>query len=283
MTNQRKPAGRKGKAAPEKNTVVIPMVLSDDPAEVEELAAKHIPGWDQLNVIERAEVVGLMLEQRGWQEPLSVSVTTKPGGQSEIELAGRNQTLTYMKLLKTFQARSIEVVNARANDLLRYLGSVGSKNTGAYNAALSFIESMEPRDQAEALLLVQMYATHDAAMRALSQLGNAGMLPELQTYGNIATKLLRASQAQMETLSRMRRGGEQIVKHIHVDNRGGQAIVADQVVTGGQNGNVGHQAHGLAAALPGPDPLGDALSAMADQGQEALQTARRPLNRSAEG
>ena len=40
--------------------------------------------------------------------------------------------------------------------------------------------------------------------------------------------------AQMETLARMRRGGEQVVRHVHVDNRGGQAVIAENVHTGGR-------------------------------------------------
>lgn len=58
-------------------------------------------------------------------------------------------------------------------------------------------------------------------------------MPTAQTFGNLAAKLLRTSQGQMETLARMRRGGEQVVKHIHVDNRGGQAVIAENVATGG--------------------------------------------------
>lgn len=45
-------------------------------------------------------------------------------------------------------------------------------------------------------------------------------------------KLLGTSQRQMETLARMRRGGEQVVKHVHVDNRGGQAVIAENVNQG---------------------------------------------------
>ena len=142
---------------------------------------------------------------------------------------------------------------------------------------------MKPQDQAEALLLVQMYCTHDAAIRALSQLGSAEWVPHAQTFGNLATKLLRASQGQMETLGRMRRGGEQVVRHVHVDNRGGQAVIAKNVQTGGQqNGKRDDQSHGTATgtagigpALLGADPFGNGVPIASREGQAAVPDARR--------
>ncbi|MBL0001718.1 MAG: hypothetical protein IPO97_12600 [Sphingomonadales bacterium] len=92
----------------------------------------------------------------------------------------------------------MEPVNARANELLTYLGSVNADNAPRYNAALSFIESMEPQNQAEVLLLVQMYLTHDAANPALSQPGSAEWLPTAQMYVNLATKCCAPSQGQMK-------------------------------------------------------------------------------------
>ena len=120
---------------------------------------------------------------------------------------------------------------------------------------------MEPQNQAEALLLVQMYVTHDMAIRSLSQYGLAEWVPHIQTFGNLATKLLRTAQGQMETLARLRRGGEQIVRHIHVDNLGGQAVIAENVNTGGaKNEKIDNQsdttgAAGIGPALLGTDPL----------------------------
>jgi hypothetical protein len=131
------------------------------------------------------------------------------------------------------------------------------------------------------LLLVQMYVTHDAAVRALSQLGSAQWVPQAQTFGNLAAKLLRTSQGQMETLSRMRRGGEQVVRHIHVDNRGGQAVIAENVNTGGlKNGKIGNQSNatgtaGIGPAMLGTDPLGSGVPIPSREGQAAMQDARR--------
>jgi len=49
----------------------------------------------------------------------------------------------------------------------------------------------------------------------------------------------------------MARGGVQTVKHIHVDNRGGQAVIAETVNTGGQeNGKSSDQPYAIESSTP---------------------------------
>lgn len=278
-----KPA-RRTKAAtsaqPQERTVTIPFPETDSEDEANRILARDVPGWDKLDKDERAELLRLIRDHRKRGTPAKVKLIRKPDGGWSIEPAGKSEMLAVLKLHETFSANSIDPVNARANELLKYLGSVGADNEGRYNAALSFIESMAPRDQAEALLLVQMYCTHDAAIRALSQLGSAEWVPTAQTFGNLATKLLRTSQGQMETLARMRRGGEQVVRHVHVDNRGGQAVIAENVHTGGKgNGKIDDQSHatgaaGVGPALLGADPFGNGVPIPSREGPEAVPYAR---------
>lgn len=269
-----------GSTQPQERTVTIPFPDTDSEDEANRILAKDVPGWDKLDKDERAELLRLIRDHRKRGTPAKVKLIRKPDGGWRIEPAGKSEMLAVLKLHETFSANSIDPVNARANELLKYLGSVGADNEGRYNAALSFIESMAPRDQAEALLLVQMYCTHDAAIRALSQLGSAEWVPTAQTFGNLATKLLRTSQGQMETLARMRRGGEQVVRHVHVDNRGGQAVIAENVHTGGKgNGKIDDQSHatgaaGIGPALLGADPFGAGVPIPSREGPEAVPYAR---------
>jgi hypothetical protein len=53
-------------------------------------------------------------------------------------------------------------------------------------------------------------------------------IPQLDSYGNLAVKLLRTYTAQLEALTKLRRGGEQTVRveHVHV-HAGGQAVVGN--------------------------------------------------------
>jgi hypothetical protein len=245
------------------------------------LLARHVDGWADLKPNEQDEFLELALAQQKARQPVKATVTNSES-RVEIGVAGKCEALGLLKMQQTFAAVSIPPVDARANDLLNYLRSVGADNESRYNAALSFIESMAPQNQAEALLLVQMYCTHDAAMRSLSQLGKAEWVPHVQTFGNLAAKLLRTSQAQMETLAKMRRGGVQEVRHTHyyVDNRGGQAVFTDNVTTGGKNLNATGQSHepqtaDHCAALPSPHPFGDSMPLPGAQGPDAVQAPWR--------
>ena len=48
----------------------------------------------------------------------------------------------------------------------------------------------------------------------------------------MANKFMRTFTSQVEALAKLRRGGEQIVKHVYVQE-GGQAVIAGTVNTGG--------------------------------------------------
>ncbi len=262
-------------------TIPISLPETGTAEEAKSDLAKSVPGWDKLTEREKTELAEMATSQLRAHKPVKVTLTKKPDGGNSIGIAGDCEAQGLLKLQKTFAAVTMDPVNARANELLKYMASVGTDTTDRYNAALSFIESMEPKNQAEVLLLVQMYVTHDAAIRALSQLGSAEWVPTAQTFGNLATKLLRTSQGQMDTLARMRRGGEQVVRHIHVDNRGGQAVIAENVNTGGpKNGKIDDQsdttqAAGSRPALLGADPFGSGVPIPSRKGEAAMQDARR--------
>lgn len=278
--------GRREKSAradaPAKSkSITIALPPSGTPEDAKSELSKCIPGWDDLTKEQQTELAEIAVAQREQRQPVKVTLTRKPEGGKSIGIDGTSEVLGLLKLQKTFAAVSMDPVNARASELLNYLGSVDADGESRYNAALSFIESMEPQNQLEALLLVQMYVTHDAAIRSLSMIGKTEWMPQTQTFGNLATKLLRASQGQMETLTRMRRGGEQVVRHIHVDNRGGQAVIAENVQTGGQkNGKIDDQSHatcavGIGPALLGTDPFGNGVPITMRGRAEALPDARR--------
>ena len=69
------------------------------------------------------------------------------------------------------------------------------------NGALAALHGIAPRDEAEALLAAQMVAVHSAAMRCLRQLKGSENIPQQDSNGSLAVKLLRTFTAQMEALS----------------------------------------------------------------------------------
>lgn len=107
------------------------------------------------------------------------------------------------------------------------LGSPGNRiDQNASNFALGFVASMKPKDAAEALLLAQMAATHQAVMTLSRHLTHAESIPQKDCAEKALNKTARTFAAQMDTLKRYRSKGQQVVRVERVTvNDGGQAIV----------------------------------------------------------
>ncbi|WP_179699200.1 hypothetical protein [Methylobacterium sp.] len=161
------------------------------------------------------------------------------------------------------------------------------------NSVIAAVAAVEPQNEVEGMLAVQMAATHEVAMEMLSRAKVAGSTEHLERYGTLATKLLRTYTTQIEALSKLRRGGAQkvTVEHVHV-YEGGQAIVGNvngngsRTLPGGGGPNErGHQPHALAgpAALAlqadpsmlRPDAGRDPVHVAGREGEEAMPDARR--------
>lgn len=107
---------------------------------------------------------------------------------------------------------------------------------GASNFLLSVVRGVEPRDEIEAMLAVQMGAIHQATMMMARRLNHVETIPQQDAAERALNKLARTYATQMEALKRYRTGGQQKVTVEHVTvNQGGQAIVG--AVTHGGRGN----------------------------------------------
>lgn len=107
---------------------------------------------------------------------------------------------------------------------------IGAHGTGidetASNFLLSVVRAIEPRDELETMLAVQMGAIHQATMMMARRLNHVDNIPQQDSAERALNKLARTFAAQMETLKRYRTGGQQKVTVEHVTvNAGGQAIV----------------------------------------------------------
>jgi hypothetical protein len=102
------------------------------------------------------------------------------------------------------------------------------------NAALAVLDGLKPANEIEAMLATQMYSTYALALEFMGRTTRAQQIPQFESTGNMAVKLMRTFTAQVEALAKLRRGGEQTVRveHVHV-YEGGQAVV----------GNVTHHAN----------------------------------------
>jgi hypothetical protein len=96
----------------------------------------------------------------------------------------------------------------------------------AASVAIAAVQSVGPRDGVEAMLAVQMAATHAVAMKMLNRAMQDQ--PSIEIYDSVvnrATKLLRTYTMQVEALKRYRSAGEQRVVVQHVNVTADQAAV----------------------------------------------------------
>lgn len=199
-------------------------------------------GQDRLPTpAERAVCDAAFEAYRTRRQPFAVrlKVGTEPGNLSfepDFE-PSKGDGSHVLRQLNTFGTASLDFSSQMLGRLAAIANERGQEfpTETALNAALAAVDAVQPANETEAMLAVQMYATHEAAMEMLVRTKQATNHQALQNYSTIATKLLRTYTAQLETLAKIRRGGEQTVRveHVHV-HEGGQAIV----------GNVSHQGAG---------------------------------------
>jgi hypothetical protein len=152
------------------------------------------------------------------------------------------------------------------------------------SATLSRVSGIGPRDVVEAMVAVQMVATHEAALECFRR----AVLPE-QTFAGremglrYADRLVRSFAALTDALNRHRGKGQQVVRVEHVTvQAGGQAIVG--AVTQGGGGQTGNEdqphaqpalAHAPEPALRRQDTAREPVPVTGSERQAAVPDARR--------
>lgn len=192
-----------------------------------------------------------------------------------------------VSMLEAFGTRSIPFLNDTLDNITKVMSSSQNITERQHDAAVAIMAAVEPQDELEATLAAQMVAANDCAMRCMRSMAGSQMTDHHQMYGNLANKFMRTFAAQMEALAKHRRGGEQVVKYIHV-HEGGQAVVAGTINQGGRrNGKDDGQAQGTGpasqcSALSGPDPARDGMPLPSDV-ERPLSHSRRQEHRSTKG
>lgn len=101
-------------------------------------------------------------------------------------------------------------------------------NLRRVNFMLSIIKGIEPRDQLETMLAMQMAAVHETSMMVARRLDRSKSVVEQDSTERAFNKLARTFASQMEALTRKRAGAEQKVTLQQVSvTDGGQAIVGN--------------------------------------------------------
>jgi hypothetical protein len=212
-------------------------------------------------------------------------ISKSPEGAMRLSAPHADDQGHAYQLLDTMGTASNNFTNRAISHLANSIGDQPHECDGeSLGSALALIAAIAPQNELEAALAVQMAATHELAMRAANRAKHAQVRPAMNDYGNMLNKTARTFAAQMEALTKLRRGGEQVVRHVHV-YEGGQAVVAGTVNVGGRDvGKVSEQPHALppVPAVLGADPLGHALPS-AGHAEWTVPDARGQVPRRAEG
>ena len=107
----------------------------------------------------------------------------------------------------------------------------------ASNFALGFVDGMAPKDPAEALLLNQMAATHQATMMMARRLNTVENIRQQDAAERALNKLDRSYAAQMDTLKRYRSKGQPTVRVERVTLQDGGRAIVGNVQHGGRGGD----------------------------------------------
>lgn len=159
----------------------------------------------------------------------SMKLVANKAGAIEMQLTGEWRPLV--------DAIGSVDVSAGLLNQIAALGMPGKRaDTDASNFVVGFLDSMQPRDAAEALLMTQMAAVHQATMLMAGRLNQAATLPEIEATERALNKLARTYAAQVEALKRYRSKGQQVVRVERVTVESGAQAVVGNVTHRGEGG-----------------------------------------------
>lgn len=230
------------------------------------------------------------------------SVEAGPDKALRIQGVHADALGTQEAFLDALGTRSHHFANQAALALATLGNMTGAKRTPTaeeYNAALALVASVEPNNELEAALAVQIATTHAASLDFLQRARlNAGEHFEVAgAYVGMATKLSRTMATHIEALAKLRNGGKSTheVRYVYVNGPaafGPGAKAAAAYGGGGGAENTGQCHAPLAIEHDGGEPCPPVWSEDAErqavrgagrEGSEALSDARGHEPRRADG
>jgi hypothetical protein len=154
-------------------------------------------------------------------------------GRAEISPDHVNPDYGHAQLMKAFGTGELDSFSEILSQLSNVSVREGTVNERELNFMVDVVKGIQPKDQLETMLAVQMAIVHSLTVDTACRLKGIFTLPQLDFTERALNKLARTFAAQMEALKRYRTAGEQKVTVEHVTvNDGGKAIVGN-VMHGG--------------------------------------------------
>ncbi len=175
--------------------------------------------------LEDARILKMALKRADRTDGPPMKLTLK-GGELTIKFDHTDLAKAKMLLMADLGTCDVYFLSG-ALDQAAVIGAKGKAvdetNT---NFLLSVVRAVQPKDELESMLALQMGAIHIATMAMARRLNHVDTIPQQDSAERALNKLARTYAVQMEALKRYRTGGQQkvIVEHVTV-NWGGQAFV----------------------------------------------------------
>jgi proteasome lid subunit RPN8/RPN11 len=177
---------------------------------------------------ERIAIESATHRLRGRSPRLSIAIEQDAeGALCEIGPNHNDRAGWLARLEDAFGTRGTAFALSQLNQLIRACqGSDQQIDRTKLNGMLAVVEGAKPENEIQAMLAIQMAMVHAASLDVLRRAQRVDQIVQVDSAGNLAVKLMRTFAMQAETLAKLQRGGEQVVKVVHV-HPGGQAIVGD--------------------------------------------------------
>jgi hypothetical protein len=203
---------------------------------------------DQNISVDRGKTTASSQEARSGQDPNQKIIDTSGEGTASPQEAAtvprlklsQKEGVNYLvldgkdskSLMKAMGADDLDFLQGTLKQLGDACSRDGVIDERQLNFMVSIIKGIKPRDQIEALLAAEMSAIHATMMKFAQHLSIAETTQEVDSFGNVISKLARTFATQMDALQRYRSGGEQKVTVQNVSvSEGGQAIVGNVTQT----------------------------------------------------
>jgi hypothetical protein len=164
----------------------------------------------------------------------------------------------------------------------------GTIDPAELDTVIAIVSGQRPKNELEAMVVCQMAVTHALTVRSLGNLNRSNEIQQQDSNALTVARLTKAFASQVDSLAKLRRGGEQrvVVEHVHV-YPGGQAIVGPITHTGGPRALIENQGQPHATSNAGPIAASDGqamrsqnteretVPVSSGEGPQALPYARR--------
>lgn len=185
----------------------------------------------------------------------------------KLELDHPHEAIGYVRLADALGTDDLDFVSGALGQISNAASLGREPDERAINFMLSVITGIEPRDQVEAMLAMQMAVVHNATMTFARRLNHIENIPQQDSAERAFNKLARTFACQLQALKAYRSTGQQHVTVTHFNVAAHQA----QVNVGGTPGGGGikksaDQPHAPAldyepgAPMRGSDPEREAVS-----------------------